>query len=144
MATEQKADGTYYNVDSTLWRMYETWKESIMDHNMYIATRKIGNQAEPNWKAVIGETDYKKVVHALQSAAYHYATSLTYEESLIRDYILKYNLTRFDIFDDEVSLHADTETLFRVQVGAYRHKSNAMLKVEELKAAGFDTLIVQL
>ena len=38
-AVEQKPDGTYYVVDDTEWRAYRSWKESIIDHNDYIATR---------------------------------------------------------------------------------------------------------
>ena len=95
-AVEQRPDGSYYTVDDTEWRAYDSWEESVIDHNTYIATRKIGNQTEPNWKNVIGCDDYVLAVQYLQDAQYPYATSKTYAESLINNYIEKYNLTKYD------------------------------------------------
>jgi len=95
-AVEQRPDGSYYTVDYTEWRAYGSWEESIIDHNTYIATRKIGNQTEPNWKNVIGCDNYILAVQYLQNAQYPYATSKTYAESLINNYIEKYNLTKYD------------------------------------------------
>ena len=95
-AVEQRPDGSYYTVDDTEWRAYDSWEESVIDHNTYIATRKIGNQTEPNWKNVIGCDNYVLAVQYLQDAQYPYATSKTYAESLINNYIEKYNLTKYD------------------------------------------------
>ena len=95
-AVEQRPDGSYYTVDDTEWRAYDSWEESVIDHNTYIATRKIGNQTEPNWKKVIGCDNYVLAVQYLQDAQYPYATSKTYAESLINNYIEKYNLTKYD------------------------------------------------
>lgn len=95
-AVEQRRDGSYYIVDDTEWRAYDSWEESVIDHNTYIATRKIENQAEPNWKKVVGCNNYVLVVRYLQDAQYPYATSKTYAESLINNYIEKYNLTKYD------------------------------------------------
>ena len=39
-ATEQRSDGSYYTKDDTLWRAYDSWEQSIRDHNDYIATRR--------------------------------------------------------------------------------------------------------
>lgn len=94
-AVEQKPDGTYYVVDDTEWRAYRSWKESIIDHNDYIATRSTDGGKTLRYAAVIGNTDCAQVCKALQEAGY--ATSLTYSESLINDYILPYNLMRFDV-----------------------------------------------
>lgn len=93
-AVEQKPDGTYYVVDDTEWRAYRSWKESIIDHNDYIATRSTDGGKTLRYAAVIGNTDCAQVCKALQEAGY--ATSLTYSESLVNDYILPYNLMRFD------------------------------------------------
>lgn len=93
-AVEQKPDGTYYVVDDTEWRAYRSWKESILDHNNYIATRSTDGGKTLRYAAVIGNTDCAQVCKALQEAGY--ATSLTYSESLVNDYILPYNLMRFD------------------------------------------------
>lgn len=139
-ATEQNPDGTYRKDTSAAWRAYDSWEQSIIDHNNYITTRTIGSQTEPNWKAVIGETDYKKAVQALQSAQFAYATSLTYAESLINDYIEKYNLTRFD----DIVLENDTApdgTLWVVQLGAYKSLANAKKFVKHLESMGVISMI---
>lgn len=141
-AGEQNPDGTYRTDKNVEWRKYGSWRESIIDHNDYIATRKIGKQTEPNYKAVIGETDYRKAVEALQSAEYPYATSLTYAESLINDYILKYNLTRFD--GDNVSEDTTSEeTMYRIQAGAYRGKDAAEDQKKAIISKGIDAIIIE-
>lgn len=96
-ALEQNADGSYRTDKNVSWRAYDSWEQSIIDHNTYISERRIGNQTEPNWKGVIGCENYIHAVQYLQNAQFPYATSKTYEESLINDYIEKYNLTRFDV-----------------------------------------------
>ena len=117
-AIEQNADGSYRKDTSVAWRAYDSWEQSIVDHNDYIATRRIGSQSSPNWSEVIGETDYKKCVYALQGAHYPYATSLTYAESLIRDYIEAENLKRFDSVPDqehEQGYHVRFKTCWTLQ-----------------------------
>lgn len=148
-ATEQRPDGSYYTIDDTEWRKYNSWRESILDHSDYIATRRIGSQAEPNWKAVVGETDYRKAVEALQSAMFPYATSVNYAESLIRDYIERENLTRFDAPAVATSQQPETpentgaETFYRVQAGAYKNRELAEGKVASIKADGYDALLIE-
>lgn len=93
-AIEQKPDGNYYVVDDTEWRAYDSWEESIIDHNDYIATRSTDGGKTLRYAAIIGNADCAQVCKGLQEAGY--ATSLTYSESLINDYILPYNLMRFD------------------------------------------------
>lgn len=148
VATEQLPDGSYVKQEGTEWRKYISWRQSILDHNDYIATRRIGNETEPHWKAVVGESDYKKAVAALQGAVPPYATSLTYAESLIRDYIEKENLTRFD--QDSVATsqqpekpeNTGAEVLYRVQVGAYKDKTMAEGKMRNLQNDGFAALVL--
>lgn len=139
-ATEQNPDGTYRKDYNTPWRMYNSWEESIIDHNTYIATRRIGNQTEPNFKRVIGELEYVRAAQYLQSAQFPYATAHGYAESLINDYIEKYNLTRFDYTEDVM---APEGTAFVVQVGAYRSKRNAEALARRLEAMGIITLVKQ-
>lgn len=91
-ATEQRPDGTYYEVDNTEWRAYNSWAESIIDHNNYIATRELSN-GTLRYKHIIGNTDYKDVCKLLKECGY--ATTLTYPEKLI-ELINKYNLTQYD------------------------------------------------
>ena len=137
-ATEQNADGSYMVVKNTLWRAYGSWEESILDHNTYLAERKIGNQTEPNWKEVIGCENYVLAVQNLQDAPLPYATSQTYAESLIRDYIEKYNLTRFDTVEDET---APDGCLYVIQAGAYKSLNNARRLQNKLEKMGVVTLI---
>lgn len=113
-ATEQRPDGSYYQVDNTVWRAYDSWEQSILDHNDYIATRTLDGQ-NLIYQKVIGETDYKKACHALQEAGY--ATSLTYADSLIKDYIQKDNLSRFD--------ETVKNNHYVVQIGPFIHKEDA-------------------
>lgn len=142
-AVEQNPDGTYRKDTSVAWRAYDSWEQSIIDHNDYLATRKIGNQTEPNWKDLIGESNYILAVQKLQGAQFMYATSLTYEASLINDYIEKYNLMRFDIVDD-TTVDDDTApegTLWIVQLGAYRSRKNAENFVKRLESMGVISMI---
>lgn len=123
-ADEQKLDGTMVTEEDTLWRAYDNWGESIIDHTTYIAERRIGNQVEPNFKAVIGETNIKKAIAALVgnynrkeiaerctdpelrqyvlegTTQFGYATGLGYAQSLLDDYIIKYDLTKYDAMSE--------------------------------------------
>ena len=137
-ASEQNADSSYRTDKAVEWRAYDSWEESIIDHNTYIATRRIGNQIEPNWKNVIGESNYILAVQHLQDAQFAYATSKTYAESLITDYIEKYNLARFDVIEDDV---APDGTLWVVQLGAYKYKSNALMFQKRLNDMGVISLV---
>lgn len=124
-ADEQNADGTMRTDPNALWRAYDSWEQSIIDHSTYIAERKVGNQTKPNFKAIIGETNVKKVIAGLVGnasrvetadkctdlelkqyvlkgvTAYGYMTGLNYPQSLLDDYILKYNLTQYDVVTKE-------------------------------------------
>lgn len=93
-ATEQREDGSYYTVDCTEWRAYDSWEQSILDHNTYIATRSTDGGKTLRYGTIVGCDNYVLVCRYLQECGY--ATSRTYTESLINDYIEKYNLTRFD------------------------------------------------
>ena len=95
-AVEQREDGSYYTVDETQWRAYDSWEQSILDHNDYIATRYLAGEKKLRYEPVIGCESYILACQYLQECGY--ATALNYAESLINDYIEKYNLTRFDYF----------------------------------------------
>lgn len=151
-ALEQNQDGTYRKDESVAWRKYDNWEKSIIDHNTYIATRIIGSQTEPNWKKVIGEENYILAVQHLQDAQFAYATSQNYVESLINDYIEKYDLTAYDEAtlvqpDKEVLTEAVLEEtapegmIYIVQAGAYKNYSNAKTLQDKLESMGVVSLI---
>ena len=92
VATEQRKDGSYYQVEGTEWRAYSSWTESIIDHNDYIATRKTEKGAL-RYEPIIGNTDHKEVCKLLKECGY--ATSLTYPDKLL-NIINTYKLTKYD------------------------------------------------
>lgn len=117
-------NGKYVDKKST-FRAYTSWGESVVDHNSYIAEQKIGKQKEPNFKEVVGETNVKKAIAGLVGngcredniasctdselaefvkngkTEYTYATAPNYAQSLLTDYIEKYNLTQYDSDADQ-------------------------------------------
>lgn len=93
-AWEQQPDGSFYSVEGTQWRAYDSWEESVLDHNHYIATRSTDGGKSLRYGPVIGCKDYMLVCRYLQECGY--ATSGNYADSLINDYIRKYDLTKFD------------------------------------------------
>ena len=125
-ADEQNPDGTMRTDENALWRSYDNWEQSILNHSIYLAERKIGNQKEANFKAVIGETNLKKAIAALVgnynrneiaerctdaelkqyvkigTTQYGYMTGLNYPQSLLDDYIRKYGLTKYDKVVEEM------------------------------------------
>lgn len=92
IATEQLQDGTYITVKNTEWRAYDSWEQSIIDHNDYIATRRLSD-GTLRYERILGNTDYKAVCRLLQECGY--ATSLTYADKLIK-LIEQYELTQYD------------------------------------------------
>lgn len=93
-ALEQNADGSNYREEQTQWRAYDSWEESVLDHNSYIAERSTDGGRTLRYAPVIGCTDYILAARYLQECGY--ATARGYAESLIHNYIEKYQLTRFD------------------------------------------------
>ena len=70
---------------------------------------------------------------------FSYATSQTYAQSLLSDYIKKYDLTRFDdIKEDEA---APDGMLYVVQLGAYKSKKNAEKFVKRLEGMGVISMV---
>lgn len=127
-ADEQNADGTMRTDENVLWRKYGSWEESVIDHSTYLAERKLAGQSEPNYKSVIGETNLKKAIAGLVgdknrtataekctdlelkqyvltgNTTYGYMTGLNYPQSLLDDYIIKYNLTQYDVVEERVNV----------------------------------------
>ncbi|WMC91270.1 N-acetylmuramoyl-L-alanine amidase [Kineothrix sp. MB12-C1] len=136
IATEQRTDGSYYTVTGIEWRAYDSWKSSILDHNTYIAERSTDSGKTLRYKPIIGCDNYVFACQYLQDCGY--ATSLTYAESLINDYIEKYDLTRFDVVEDEL---APEGKLWIVQLGAYRSRNNAERFIKRLESMGIISML---
>ncbi len=137
-ATEQNPDGSYRVDKNELWRAYDSWEQSILDHNDYIATRSTDGGKTLRYQPVIGCTDYVLACQYLEECGY--ATSQSYAETLI-NYIEKYELTRYDEFEPDQE--AQEGYLWIVQVGAYRSLLNAKKLQNRLEKMGVISLINQ-
>lgn len=135
-------NGKYVDKNST-FRAYTSWEDSIVDHNSYIGEQKIGKQKEPNFKEVVGEINVKKAIAGLVGNAcrednlasctdselaefvkngkteYTYATAPNYAQSLLTDYIEKYNLTQYDADTDQTTEPEQTKKIrsFNIHAG---------------------------
>lgn len=130
-ATEQNPDGSYRIDQNTLWRAYDSWEQSVIDHNDYIATRSTNGGKTLRYDPVIGCREYKLTCQHLQQCGY--ATSLTYAETLV-NYVEKYNLICYDEFEPEQI--APEGYLWIVQAGAYRSRNNAKALQSRLEKMG--------
>lgn len=134
-ATEQNEDGTYRVDKNELWRAYDSWEQSIIDHNDYINTRSTDGKTL-RYVPVIGCDNYILACQYLQQCGY--ATSQTYAETLI-NYIEKYNLVKYDEFEEEQL--APEGYRWIVQVGAYKSLLNAKKLQNMLEKMGVISLI---
>ena len=116
--------------------LQDSWHDSIIDHNDYIAGRSTDGKVK-RFGAIVGNTDYRAVAQILQDKSY--ATAQNYATSLVNDYILKYNLSTWDNLEPDVL--AEQGTLWIVQAGAYRSKNNAIAFQHELEAKGLITSV---
>ena len=114
VATEQRKDGSYYTVDDTEWRAYNSWDESIIDHNTYIATRE-RSAGVLRYAPIIGNTNYAQVCQFLKDCGY--ATSLSYPSKLI-NLINEYNLTQYDAVKE-----VEQTMKIAIDAGHYRYTS---------------------
>lgn len=137
-ATEQNPDGTYRVDQNELWRAYDSWEQSVIDHNDYIATRSTDGGKTLRYEPVIGCQEYKLTCQHLQQCGY--ATSHTYAETLI-NYVEKYNLICYDEFEPEQI--APEGYLWIVQAGAYRSRKNARALQNRLEKMGIISIIEQ-
>lgn len=135
-ATEQNPDGSYRVDKNELWRAYDNWEQSILDHNDYIATRSTDGGKTLRYQPVIGCENY--VLACLYLEECGYATSQSYAETLV-SYIEKYGLTSYDEFEEDQE--APEGYLWIVQVGAYRSLLNAKKLQSRLEKMGVISLI---
>lgn len=92
--TSEFINGEWVKVDAK-FKKYPSWNESIEDHGTFFTS---GEWRKTNYKAVIGETDYKKAAKALQSSGY--ATDPTYADKLIK-LIEEYKLNEWGNLKEE-------------------------------------------
>lgn len=74
------------------FRKYPSWQDSIEDHAL-LFVHGLSREKSNRYKALIGETDYKKASMAVKTAGY--ATNPDYPQLLNR-IIEQYNLTQYD------------------------------------------------
>lgn len=69
-AVEQRPDGSYVTIPGTRWRAYDSFEESVIDHNDYIATRSLDGGKTLRYAPIIGCKEYVLVCQYLQSCGY--------------------------------------------------------------------------
>lgn len=137
-AVEQNTDGSYRVDKNELWRAYDSWEQSILDHNEYIATRSTDGGKSLRYSLVTGCDSHILACQYLQQCGY--ATSQTYAETLI-NYIERYNLTQYDEFEPDQT--APEGYLWIVQAGAYKSFNNAKKLQQRLEKMGVISLVNQ-
>lgn len=135
-ATEQNPDGTYRVYPLEEWRAYDSWEQSILDHNDYISTRSTDGGKTIRYAPVIGCEDYLLACLYLEECKY--ATSKTYAETLVT-YIEANNLARFDVFEEDQE--APEGYLWIVQAGAYKSLQGAKELQHRLEKMGVISLV---
>lgn len=138
-AVEQNPDGSYRTDANEEWRAYDSWEQSVVDHNNYIATRSTDGGKTLRYAPVIGCSDYILACQHLQQCKY--ATSQKYAETLI-NYIKKYNLTQYDeVAPVQPDQTAPEGFLWIVQAGAYKSLNNAKDLQRKLEKLGVVSVI---
>lgn len=137
--TKECYDGlNLVTVKNAVFRAYDSWEESITDHSAFLKANK-------RYKAVIGETDYKKACEAIKAAGY--ATDPQYATKLIK-LIEDNKLTEYDGGEGKSQEAAAEQTTdgkyYRVQAGAFRKKEGANLMAEKIKRTGHTDVLVRL
>lgn len=139
--TKECYDGVnLVTVKNAAFRAYDSWEESIIDHSAFLKANK-------RYKAVVGETDYKKACEAIKAAGY--ATDPDYVEKLVK-LIEGNDLTEFDRAAGQSQAAAvETQTevtgkYYRVQAGAFRRKEGANLMAAKIKKTGHTDVFVRL
>lgn len=144
--TKECYDGlNLVTVKNAAFRAYDSWEESITDHSAFLKANK-------RYKAVVGETDYKKACEAIKAAGY--ATDPQYAEKLIK-LIEENKLTEYDgeagqkqeTAEDKSQAAAEQtpgKKYHRVQVGAYRRKEGANLMADKVRRTGHTDVFVRL
>ncbi len=138
-AVEQNSDGSFRTDTDVEWRAYDSWEQSILDHNSYIATRSTDGGKTLRYAPVIGCGEYILACQRLQQCGY--ATSQKYAETLI-NYIEKYNLPQYDeaapVQPDQT---APEGMRYVVQSGEFKILANARKMQQQCEEQGIITII---
>lgn len=78
---------------TSVFRKYNSYAESIVDHSSYLKTRKADGK-NLTYSKVVGECNYKKAAQALQNAGY---SSYSNYANMLCNLIEKYKLTQYDV-----------------------------------------------
>lgn len=78
---------------TSVFRKYNSYAESIVDHSSYLKTRKADGK-NLTYSKVVGECNYKKAAQALQNAGY---SSYSNYANMLCNLIKKYKLTQYDV-----------------------------------------------
>lgn len=89
--TKECYDGINLVSTTACFRAYNSWEESIIDHNDFLLQNK-------RYANLVGVRDYKTYCQLIKQDGY--ATSPTYAQTLI-NCIEKYNLTQYDVIPVE-------------------------------------------
>ena len=129
--TAEWENGKYVTIIGK-FRKYENIEDSVKDHVAYLSNAKDGDKLR--YDGLKGCTDYRQAAQIIKDG--DYASSPDYVEKLCKR-VEGWNLTQYDLPVDTFPL------MYRVQVGAYKHKENADAQLAKVKAAGFDAFIAK-
>lgn len=138
-AEEQNPDGSYRTDTNVEWRAYDSWEQSIFDHNSYISTRSTDGGKTLRYAPVIGCNNYILACQYLQQCGY--ATSKKYAETLI-NYIEKYNLAQYDeVAPVQPDQTAPEGMRYVLQAGEFKSLANARKTHKLCEEQGVVTII---
>mgnify|MGYP002611761260 FL=1 len=107
---------------TSVFRKYDSYADSIMDHSLYLMTRKADGK-NLTYKKVVGECNYKKAAQALQNAGY---SSYSNYANMLCNLIKKYKLTQYDVLT--VTPTAVSNKSDRIDVQWLQKRLNACYK----------------
>lgn len=113
--TSEYINGKYIEVMAD-FRSYDSWGESIKDHNDFLLVNK-------RYSNLVGMRDYKEYCKLIKQDGY--ATSPTYSQTLI-NCIEKYNLAKYDTETEENNRESEIQKkyVFNIHAG---HNPNGMV-----------------
>lgn len=111
--TKECYDGINLVPTTACFRAYNSWDESIIDHNDFLLQNK-------RYANLVGVRDYKTYCQLIKQDGY--ATSPTYAQTLI-NCIEKYNLTQYDVVEVEKEDTEEVKPRLRFNIHAGHNPS---------------------